>query len=47
MFVKNGYTYGGNSYRLKYDYELLPGKWVIEYLYKGQVVLSKSFILHK
>ena len=44
--VKNGQTYGGNSWKLKYDYELLPGEWGFEYIYEGKSLLSQKFILY-
>jgi hypothetical protein len=47
LLVKNGVAAGGNAYLLKYDYEVLPGEWIFEYLYEGKVLIYKRFIVVK
>ena len=45
--VKKGVATGGNAYLLKYDYEVLPGEWIFEYLYEGNVLISKRFVVYE
>jgi hypothetical protein len=43
--VTNGTTYGGTSYRLDHDEEVLPGVWIFEYYFDEKLLFSKSFTL--
>jgi hypothetical protein len=45
LAVTNGATYGGTSYRLDHDEEVLPGVWIFEYYFDEKLLFSKSFTL--
>lgn len=41
--VKNGFTFGGESYAFDENFELLPGKWMIILYYRGIKLFEKEF----
>jgi hypothetical protein len=45
MFFEAGVAADDLFYILSKDYEVLPGPWRLEVLYRGQVIASKSFQL--
>ena len=44
---ENGVARGGNTYLLKYDYEVLPGEWIFEIFHEGQLLFFKKFMLYE
>lgn len=38
---------GGTLYQFSEDYELVPGKWVFDVVYKGKVVATKTFNVYE
>ena len=45
--VRNGFTFGGESYRFDEPFELLPGKWIIILYYEGIKLFEKEFQVYK
>ena len=45
LFSEGGVAGDDLFYKLSNDYEVLPGQWRLEVLYRGQVILTKSFLL--
>jgi hypothetical protein len=44
-FFENGVATSELFYSLSKDFEVLPGEWRLEILYRGRVILSKRFTL--
>jgi hypothetical protein len=45
LFSEGGEAGDELFYSLSKDYEVLPGQWRLEVLYRGQVILTKAFLL--
>ncbi len=45
LFSEGGVAGDDLFYILSKDYEVLPGEWKLEVLYRGRVILSKAFTL--
>ena len=39
----NGKFESGVMYRLREDYEIVPGKWIFDLIYQGKVIATKTF----